>query len=200
MSTARRDAGRPRGRPVEDAIVAATLDELARTGLAGLSVARVAAAAAVNKTTVYRRWPTREALVAAALQAALLETAGELIDTGSLRGDLQLLLGQVAARLRSPQGRALAQAAMSDDAAAAIGALAADPSVRLQPAALALVERAVARGEWDPTLHSPDAVLSALTGGVMHRVLLERLPVDAGWAEALIDVLVRGLAAGVSRG
>jgi AcrR family transcriptional regulator len=198
MTTARRDAGRPRGKPVEDAILAATLDELARHGLAGLSVARVAAAAAVNKTTVYRRWPTREALVAGALEAALRETADELTDTGSLRGDLHRMLQLVALRLSSPQGRALAHAAMSDEAAAAIGALALDPSVRPQPAALALVERAVARGEWDPARHRPDAVLGALMGGVMHRVLMERQPVDPDWAEAVIDVVVRGLAAGAT--
>ena len=200
MTTARRDAGRPRGKPVEDAILAATLDELARHGLAGLSVARVAAAAAVNKTTVYRRWPTREALVAGALEAALRETADELTDTGSLRGDLHRMLQLVALRLGSAQGRALAHAAMSDDAAAAIGALALDPSVRPQPAALALVERAVARGEWDPARHRPDAVLGALMGGVMHRVLMERQPVDPDWAEAVVDVVVRGLAAGATGG
>jgi AcrR family transcriptional regulator len=193
MSTARRDTGRARGKPIEDAILTATLDELSTYGLDGLSVPRVAAAAEVNKTTVYRRWPTREALVAAALEAALRETAGELIDTGSLRGDLRWMLQLVALRLDSAEGRALARAALSEQAAAAVAELSRDPMVRAQAAVLALVARAAARGEWDPARHPPDAVLAMLTGSVMHRVLLERQPVTPEWAETVVDVVVRGL-------
>lgn len=193
MSTARRDTGRARGKPIEDAILTATLDELSTYGLDGLSVPRVAAAAEVNKTTVYRRWPTREALVAAALEAALRETAGELIDTGSLRGDLRWMLQLVALRLDSAEGRALARAALSEQAAAAVAELSRDPMVRAQAAVLALVARAAARGEWDPNRHPPDAVLAMLTGSVMHRVLLERQPVTPEWAETVVDVVVRGL-------
>ncbi|MCK6518527.1 TetR/AcrR family transcriptional regulator [Myxococcota bacterium] len=193
MSTARRDTGRARGKPIEDAILTATLDELSTYGLDGLSVPRVAAAAEVNKTTVYRRWPTREALVAAALEAALRETAGELIDTGSLRGDLRWMLQLVAQRLDSAEGRALARAALSEQAAAAVAELSRDPMVRAQAAVLALVARAAARGEWDPNRHPPDAVLAMLTGSVMHRVLLERQPVTPEWAETVVDVVVRGL-------
>lgn len=194
MATARRDTGRARGKPIEQAILAATLAELSAHGLDGLSVLRVAAAAEVNKTTVYRRWPTREALVAAALEAALRETAGELMDTGSLRGDLQRLIHLVVARLDSAEGRALAHAALSEQAAAVVGDLSRDPMVREQAAVLDLVSRASSRGEWDPRRHPPDAVLAMLTGSVMHRVLLERQPVTPEWAEAVVDILVRGLA------
>ena len=61
----RRDAGRARGgEPIVDAILEHTLADLARAGIDGLSIDRIARAAAVNKTTIYRRWPTREGLVA----------------------------------------------------------------------------------------------------------------------------------------
>jgi AcrR family transcriptional regulator len=191
--TARRDAGRPRGKPIERAILAATLGELAEHGVDGVSIPRIALACEVNKTTIYRRWPTREALVAAALEGALRESAEELRDTGSLRGDLRLLVGVITARLASPAGRALARAAMSEQSAAEVGALARDPGVREQDAAVALVARATARGEWDPARHAPDAVLAMIVGGILHRVLLERLPVTPEWAEVLVDVIVCGL-------
>lgn len=193
MSTTRRDAGRPRGEPIERAIVAATLDELARHGLEGLSIPRVAAAAEVNRTTVYRRWPTREALVAAALASALRDTAAELGDTGSLRGDLLRLVDLVAARTQSPEGRALVRAALGAPAGT-VRDLTESASVREQPEALALVARAAARGEWDTARHPPDAVLAMVTGGVMHRTLMEGQPITPAWAEAMVDVVVRGLA------
>lgn len=195
MSPRRRDAGRPRGEPIERAILAATLDELSEKGLEGLSIARIAEAAEVNKTTIYRRWPTREALVAAALEGTLRDAADDLHDTGSLRGDLRHLLDTVALRLQSPGGRALVLAAMTETATAAVAELAADPFVREQDAALALVERAAARGEWDPARDRPDAVLAMLTGALLHRVMLERQPLDEAWTTTIVDVLVRGLRA-----
>ena len=194
MRTSRRDAGRPRGVPIEQAILTATLDDLAEFGVEGLSIPRVADRASVNKTTIYRRWPTREQLVAAALHAALEQTSADLCDTGSLRGDLLLLIRLVTARLDSPTGRALAHAAMSDQASASVAELSQDPSVRGQPSVLELVARAARRGEWDPALYSPDVVLSMITGSVMHRVLLEHLPVTPAWAEGVVEVLLRGVA------
>ncbi len=193
MRTTRRDAGRPRGEPIEHAILTATLDDLAEFGVEGLSIPRVAERASVNKTTIYRRWPTREQLVAAALAATLEQTSADLCDTGSLRGDLLLLMRLVTARLESPTGRALARAAMSEQASASVAAISQDPSVRAQASVLDLVARAAGRGDWDPARSSPDVVLAMLTGSVMHRVLMERLPVTPAWAEGVVEVLLRGL-------
>src|SRR5437763_1966550 len=70
----RRPAGSPRrtlgilgGRSelVVRRVLDAALVELARSGYAGFRMDAVASSAAVNKTTIYRRWPSREALVAA---------------------------------------------------------------------------------------------------------------------------------------
>ena len=56
-----------RGEPVIRRALAATLRELARVGYAALRFEEVAGRAGVNKTTVYRRWPDKQALVRAAL-------------------------------------------------------------------------------------------------------------------------------------
>ncbi|MCB9547739.1 MAG: TetR/AcrR family transcriptional regulator [Myxococcales bacterium] len=67
----------------------AAVSELAASGFSGLRMEAVAARAGVNKTTIYRRWPTRSALVAAVverLRAPLRENP--LPDTGTLEGDL----------------------------------------------------------------------------------------------------------------
>jgi AcrR family transcriptional regulator len=190
----RRDAGRARGKSIEQAIIAATLAELAEHGLEGASVNRIAEASEVNKTTIYRRWPTKELLVAAALEEALRETASELRDTGSLRTDLRLMIRIVAERMSSPSGRALMQAAIAPSSTSAVAELANNPEIRGQAAVVELVNRAAVRGEWDPARHSPDAVLALITGSVMHRVLLERLPITDAWAETVVDVIVNGVA------
>ena len=193
VTSTRRDAGRPRGKSIEQRILAETLRELAEHGVAGASIARIAEAAQVNKTSVYRRWATKEELVAAALEDTLRSTAEELRDTGSLRGDLGLLLELVVARLGALGGRALVLASMSDAAGDAVAALAGDPLRRTQEAAVALVSRAIERGEWDGERFQPEAVFAMLTGGVMHRLLLERQPVTEGWARTVAEVIARGV-------
>jgi AcrR family transcriptional regulator len=188
MTTRRRDAGRPRGAPIERAILTATLDALAEHGIEGLSIPQIAAACDVHKTTIYRRWPTREALVDAALDGVLHDTAAELRDTGSLAGDLRALVEAVHARVASVTGRALLRAAMfSGEGGARIAQSPAPAGI------VALVERAAARGEWDVAAGPPDVVLALLSGALMHRVLLERQPVTPEWMDAMVGVVVQGV-------
>jgi AcrR family transcriptional regulator len=52
--------------PPEDRIMDALVTEIAESGLAGLSIDRVASRAAVSKTTIYSRWRTKDDLVVAA--------------------------------------------------------------------------------------------------------------------------------------
>ncbi len=61
-------AGRPRSKKSDRAILDATLELLAEQGFDGLSIEGVADRAGVGKTTIYRRWANKEALVSAALQ------------------------------------------------------------------------------------------------------------------------------------
>ncbi len=81
-----RPPGRPRDTRCDEAIISATLHVLASSGFSGLSMEAVATRAGVGKATVYRRWATKEALVADAL--ATLADTFEPVDTGSLRDDL----------------------------------------------------------------------------------------------------------------
>ncbi|MBC6461589.1 TetR/AcrR family transcriptional regulator [Actinomadura sp. HBU206391] len=82
-----RPPGRPRSERAEKAIIEATLDLLVEeAGVAGVSIEAVAARAGVGKTTIYRRWPNKEALIVdavAALKAPLPELPGR-----SVREDL----------------------------------------------------------------------------------------------------------------
>lgn len=80
--------------------------ELVDVGYANLTMERVAERARTGKASLYRHWPTRLELALDAVHSAFPDPA-ETADTGSLRGDLMLLLGQAAELLRGPYGEAL---------------------------------------------------------------------------------------------
>lgn len=83
-----RPPGRPRSERADRAIIDATIALLAEEGgVAGVSIEAVAARAGVGKTTIYRRWPHKEALIVDAL-ASLKEPIPEL-SGGSAREDLR---------------------------------------------------------------------------------------------------------------
>src|SRR5262245_47576246 len=90
-ATARRTQGTLGGRSedVVRRVLNAAMIELARSGYAGFRMAEGVSMAAVNKTTIYRRWPNRAALVAALVERMrkpLRESP--LPDTGQLERDL----------------------------------------------------------------------------------------------------------------
>jgi AcrR family transcriptional regulator len=82
--------GRPRDPSRDAAIIDATIDVLVRDGYDRLSMEGVAAAAGVGKATVYRRWSSKAELVIDAM--ATLKPAIDTIDTGTLEGDVELLI------------------------------------------------------------------------------------------------------------
>jgi AcrR family transcriptional regulator len=84
---ATRPPGRPRSERADKAIIEAAVDLLAEEGgVAGVSIEAVAARAGVGKTTIYRRWPNKEALIIDAL-AALKKPFPALVGE-SVRDDL----------------------------------------------------------------------------------------------------------------
>ncbi|MGW1992357.1 TetR/AcrR family transcriptional regulator [Embleya sp. NPDC001921] len=83
--------GRPRSEEAERAILDATLRLLdAHRSIAAISVEAVAQEAGVGKATIYRRWPGKEALIVAAVEAA--EASPAVLEGRSLREDLILVL------------------------------------------------------------------------------------------------------------
>jgi AcrR family transcriptional regulator len=93
-------SGRPRSAEVDRAIIVATLDLLVDEGYAALTVEAVAARAGVGKTTVYRRWPNKDLLVADALASVNDELPPPLVD-GSVRDRLVATLEHI--RVKSPE-------------------------------------------------------------------------------------------------
>lgn len=86
MSSPARPPGRPLDPDVHAELLRATQDLLIEEGFERLSLDAVAKRCAASKATIYRRWPSKIALVVAA--AAALFPAPEIPDTGDLRDDL----------------------------------------------------------------------------------------------------------------
>jgi AcrR family transcriptional regulator len=84
---AARRPGRPRTPGADQAILDSAAAVLAERGVAGTTVAAVATRAGVARATIYRRWPTRDALVAAAAKAVVGGEAFAL--TGRIDADLR---------------------------------------------------------------------------------------------------------------
>jgi AcrR family transcriptional regulator len=87
-----RKPGRPRSAQAHKAIIDATLELLAEDGFQGLSIEAVAARAGVGKTTIYRRWSSKDELVMDAIRQVQFDIPVVNMDTGNFRNDLAALL------------------------------------------------------------------------------------------------------------
>ena len=182
---------KPRGPLVARRVLEVTLTELGRVGLASLSLPRVAELAGINKTSLYRRWPTKEALVTAALGLAV-PTERELPDHGNLAQDLVSLARGLAAFIASPAGLGVLRTVFADGDTAQTQQLAS--SLWNKPARRAprlVLRRAVQRGEV-----SADAdlnlILYTLAGAVLHRIFVERKAASPAWARRVVRLLSEG--------
>jgi len=100
-----RRPGRPRSPEAHAAILRAAVELVAAEGLHGLSMEAIAARAGVGKATIYRRWRTKEDLVAEALRS--VAQTPEVPDTGSVRGDLAAAARAGVGRLSTDAFRVL---------------------------------------------------------------------------------------------
>lgn len=86
---------RRRGAELEAALLTAAWQELLDTGYDALTIEGVAERAATSRAVVYRRWPTKPALVHAAVVRAMSQERADTPDTGALRSDVIALLRQL---------------------------------------------------------------------------------------------------------
>lgn len=171
-TSAQRPPGRPRSVRAHQSILDAALQLLTESGFEGMSIEAVAARAGVGKTTIYRRWDSKEELVADAIE----RLRGEeflVPDTGNFLRDVGELVGQkVSVVSGSYDGRTLARL---------IGAAASNPrfmdlywknyvSPRREALARA-IERAKERGEIRADADA-EMVMDLIGGALLYRLLV----------------------------
>jgi AcrR family transcriptional regulator len=111
--TPHRGPGRPRDASRDEAILNATFALLRRRGYQGLTIEGVAAEAGVGRPTIYRRWPSKPALVVAALMDSS-QLALPAPNTGSLRDDLIAVQRHQVSLINSPESRRLTAGLLAD--------------------------------------------------------------------------------------
>ena len=184
--------GRPRSLESEQAILDATMELLSELGYRGVTVDAIAARAGASKSTIYRRWPTKENLVIAAFgQTPLLmpPPRGDVIE------QLVEVINQFARVMQdTPLGGVLpalvAERAQNPSLDEALG-----PLVRQRrQTAVDILKQAVARGELPRGINHELAV-DLLTGPVLQRIMVMGQKTDRRFVRQVVQVVCNGLRA-----
>ncbi len=179
-----------------EAILRATRELLPETGFSRLTIEGIAARAGVGKQTIYRWWPTKGAVVF----DALLEDAGAtaedraLPDTGDIGRDLRSVLRATVEELLDPDTDRLQRTITAEIQHDPV--LAEELVARLlRPQMQATADRLRAAQDAGQLGADVDVDLAAelLFGPLLHRWLLRTAPLDARYADALVEHVLTGL-------
>lgn len=189
--------GRPRSAAAHTAILRAARELIVESGYAKLSMDRVAVRAGVGKQTVYRRWPSKAAMVADAVFDQLSRTDPTLPQTTEdVDRDLRIWLHQQVKFQATPENAALVRAltAAAADNVADADALYQQLTGPLREELLARLRAAVGRGQLRANADL-DAVVDAITAAVTFPLLVGSVGPSLARADGLIDVIMSGIRA-----
>lgn len=193
-TTPLRPARRPSVR-TEQVILDATRELLAESGVHGLTIEGVAARSGVAKTTIYRRWRSKEELALAVL-IDMVDKVTAVPDLGDTRAELIVFVNGAVKILGSTLMGRVMQGLVSD--------LAADPQLaqafrervvaRRVAEVQRVVERGVARGDLRPDADF-ELANELLFGPIYYRLLLSGEPLGRDLAERIVNAVLPAFAA-----
>jgi AcrR family transcriptional regulator len=193
---------RPGGRTsqVRSAVLDATLSVLSELGYSDLSIERIAELSGVNKSTIYRRWQTKEAVLAAALDDVAADVF-PIPATGSIGDDLGSFGRLLVDFLNndSPAVAGMVRALFSDAAR--------EPQIaelkrtffasRYQEAA-SMVDAAIKRAELPADVDVRELV-GLVAAPIYYRKLVTEEPLDYGIADQAAATALIAVRAGACR-
>jgi AcrR family transcriptional regulator len=192
--TRKRRPGRPRRRTTGDAITKATRDLLAERGFQAATIEAIADRAGVGRNTIYRRWRSKEELIADALRE--LTTDFDAWAEDDLYSLLLNWLRDFSRTFSDPLlGRLLACVLGELQRNPVFADVYADRVVRpRRQALLSRLRQAQDRGELRPDV-DVEHVADLLGGALLLRLLPLGLPLTGtSYAEELLETIWRGIA------
>jgi AcrR family transcriptional regulator len=190
--------GRPRDNAVDQRVLNVAWDLLLAGGYAGLNVDEVAERAAVAKTTLYRRWPTKDHLASAV--ATRMIPFVSIPDTGDLCRDLTQFAVGLTANLHRYQTTGSSDGVSAGLAGELVAAAARHPDIgdlirtlhaRRHTLALARLQRATEREELRPDIDHA-ILIDQISGPMYYRALITGAATDRRYAERLVSAVLDG--------
>ncbi len=171
----------------KDAILAVTYKLLSEEGIGGVSIDEVSRRSGVSKTTIYRHWPSRSALLMDA--CSKIGPAPVIPDTGTLKGDVTALATGLAQQLKSARWAAVLPSII--DAAERepeLAQLLAQLHAGQMVPYFAVAERAKKRGELAPGTNVSEFVAS-IVAPFFYRRWFTRQPLDDAFVKTSISAV-----------
>jgi AcrR family transcriptional regulator len=190
---------RRRGAELEQAILDAAWAELSAVGYTALTIEAVAKRAGTSKPVIYRRWPSRAALVVSAW-ARQRPVITSWPDEGSLRADLLGLFTRISQRMSGMLSETIAGVMAEAVKHPEVQALMRERlvSAPLSNSVGRAIDNAVARGELKPTV-APTRVLRLPLDLVRCEAMTFGSPLPQETLESMVDEiyipLLKGLTA-----
>jgi AcrR family transcriptional regulator len=189
---ATRAPGRPRSNTSRAAILKAAYQILRESGFAGFTVEGVAARAGAGKATIYRWWQTKGTLAIEAFLVAVAPRMDAVQETNSALADLRRQVHIAATLYRGRVGQLVRELiALGQEDSETNRALRSDFVEPRRQAALQLLRRAQTAGEIDAATDI-EVLADALWGPIFHRLLVSRMPLDRGFIDKLLDLVLGG--------
>jgi AcrR family transcriptional regulator len=181
---------------VTTAITGAMFDQLAETGYARMSMDAVARRAGVGKAAVYRRWPSKQAMLVDVVGAVMRDNLPRVPDTGSLAGDVHAFLDVIVAQTADPRVRRivldlLVETTRATELATALHAVVTQPR---RTAVAEVLTRAVDRGELSADLDR-ELGLDLLISPLLTRLFATADRIDEDYLPHLTTAIVSALTA-----
>jgi AcrR family transcriptional regulator len=178
-----------------DAIVAAFYDELAEGGHERLTMDRVAARAGVGKAALYRRWRSKEQMIAELVATLGGDEGTPAPDLGSLRDDLCAWFADVVALSQDPLLRQVTAyvIAMARSSPELIEAMRRVPRPD-RDSGRVILQRAIDRGELAPDTDL-EIALDIITGPIWRRVIIAGDTLGTDYAKRITAMVLRALGA-----
>ncbi|HEX4194720.1 MAG TPA: TetR/AcrR family transcriptional regulator [Stellaceae bacterium] len=179
----------PRIERSRQVILAAALEELGASGYGGFTIESVAARAGVGKSTIYRHWPDRLALIADAF-AKLHQEGGPDLSSGTAREKLTRILAHVAEVLiDSPFSTCLPAMIEAAERDAALRRFHHYFQSEARKPTVALIAAGIASGDF-PADRDPELSAQALLGAIFFRRLMTDTCFAPDEAGALVDTVM----------